>query len=328
MAHQILTRIGIYTAIAIALFLGGPGSIPGQEKIPLTFLIDDVNPAFQGLDTHAGYYALVTGKVQAEGLKLDIKPFWAWDATRMMLAGEGDVGTITINGYLMAKDRGGPLVMIAVSQIPLPGVPNQGLFVQRASGIKTPKALQGKKLGIAGLVSASAIYYRAILQHKYGADTGKITWVDKGNPELAVLLKKGEIDAAILWAAVAEKAMKDPALEALFVGPDAWKEMTSMPFITVIIAAKKSLVEKQPEAVKSLLKALKLSKKYGEENRQAVLAEAQKKHGPVDPNRTIIQPFELTEELKEAVKLYAKYALEQKVIRKEIPLADLFADLK
>lgn len=327
MTNQILKKMSICLALGVALFIMATKEIPAQEKLPLKFLLE-MYPTMD--ESQINYYALVEGKVQAPGLKLDIKTFWPWDTTRMMIGGEGDVGVMTINGYLMAKDRGVPLVMIGVQQIVLlkTDVGTNIMFVRRASGIKTAKELEGKKVGLPGLTSASAIYHRAIFQHKYGVDLGKITWVDKGTPELFTLLKKGDIEAANVFGGVADKAMEDPELQVLYWAAPVWKEMTGMPLITMIIAAKKGLVEKQPEAVKGLLTAIKLSKKYGEENRSQIIAELMKKFGSDRGLGSIIQPIELTEEHKEAVKRYLKYSLEQKIIRKEPDPADLFADLK
>ena len=330
MVSQILKGVNICLGIGIALLGMGASDIQAQERVPLTFMTGMMEPGAYSVDHYLHHYALVKGRVQPEGVKLEIKHAWTRDYTRMMMAGLADVGVITVNGYLMVKDQGVPLVMIAVNQIVLPVTDKSTnmMIVREASRIKTPKDLEGKKVGLPGLTSASAIYHRAIFKHKFGVDTDKITWVDKGTPELFALLKKGDIDAANLFGGVGDKAMKEPGMDVLYFAPKVWKEMTGMPFLTVIIAAKKSVVEKYPEALKSLLKALKQSKQYGEEHKKEILAEAIKEFGGLEEPGTIEQPFDLTEEHKKMVTLYARYALEQKIIRKEPAPADLFADLK
>src|SRR5262249_37958260 len=150
-----------------------------RDPVSLTYMGLVMNPTSYSVDHYLNHWALVKGKVQPEGVKLDLKMMWVWDTTRLMMAGQGDVGAVSINGFLLARDRGAPLVMIAAEQIVLPDPvrTTNALFARSASGVKTAKDLEGKPVGIAGRTSASAIYHTAILGQKYGVDTSKITWV-------------------------------------------------------------------------------------------------------------------------------------------------------
>ena len=301
-----------------------------RDPVSLTYMGLVMNPTSYSVDHYLNHWALVKGKVQPEGVKLDLKTMWVWDTTRLMMAGQGDVGAVSINGFLLARDRGAPLVMIAAEQIVLPDPvrTTNALFTRPASGVKTAKDLEGKSVGVAGRTSASAVYHTAILGQKYGVDTSKITWVDKGTPELFALLKRGDVVAATLYGGIADKAGKEPGLETLYRAPNAWKEMTGMPFLTVVVVAKKSIVDSHPEALRSMLAALKASKKYGEEHKAEILTEATKEFGALEDGGRILQPFELTSEIKDVVKVYAKHCLDQQVIRKAPDPAELFADLK
>ena len=58
------------------------------------------------------------------------------------------------------------------------------MFGRVANGITTPKALEGKNVGVPGLNSSSVVYGRAILQEIYGVDTSKINWEVKPEPQL------------------------------------------------------------------------------------------------------------------------------------------------
>jgi ABC-type nitrate/sulfonate/bicarbonate transport system substrate-binding protein len=327
---RVFAQTAVGLAVGMVLVAAAGTDSPAREPVPLTYMGLVMNPTSYSVDHYVNHYALVKGKVQPEGVKLDMKTMWVWDTTRLMTAGQGDVGAVSVNGLLLARDRGAPLVMVAAEQIVLPDPvrTTNALFARSASGVKNAKDLEGKQVGIAGRTSASAIYHTAILQHKYGVDTSKITWVDKGTPELFALLKRGDVVAATLYGGIADKAGKEPGLETLYRAPNAWKEMTGMPFLTVVVAARKSVVDKHPEALRSVLAALKASKKYGEAHKAEIMAEAAKEFGAVEDGGRIVQPFELTGEIKEVVKQYAKHCLDQQVIRKTPDFADLFADLK
>ena len=101
-----------------------------------------------------------------------------------------------------------------------------------SSGIRTPKDLEGKRVGIPEWAQTAGIYVRGLLQHEYGVDLASIDWRQAGVREpgrvekielrlpagvrvqpmpehtLAGMLAAGEIDAAI--------SARDPGGKRLF----------------------------------------------------------------------------------------------------------------
>ncbi len=54
------------------------------------------------------------------------------------------------------------------------------------TGVVTPKDLEGKKVGVnRGYTVTTGVWARAILQHQYGVDLNKITWVVSGDDHVA-----------------------------------------------------------------------------------------------------------------------------------------------
>jgi len=321
--------------VALAVWLG-ISSVPagGQEKVSLTF---GDYPYGYAANAIISYQALYEGIVKPEGVDLQIIHSPIDAAERLMMAGQRDLGVMAFLAYFTARARGLPLVAIAVEQhlqkTERTGTPANALYVRAAAGIDHPKKLEGKKIGLPLLRSASSLYTQAILKDKYGVDLSKITWVDKPPPILYQLLQSGEIDATNLYGEPSYRAQRDPSIKVLLVTPDEWEAMTGTTTITTLIVAKTSTVEKYPKALKSVLSALQKSREYGLQHTDQVLELAAKKLGFSKDHLkqgmgTAYFPFEVGPKDLASMKLLLKYAVDLKMIDKELDLATLFADLR
>jgi 4,5-dihydroxyphthalate decarboxylase len=73
--------------------------------------------------------------------------------------------------------------------------------INKKSGIKTPKDLEGKKVGLPMYTMSAAVWMKGQLQHDYGVDISKIQWVEgainhpgqHGHPSILPLLKPANI---------------------------------------------------------------------------------------------------------------------------------------
>jgi hypothetical protein len=78
------------------------------------------------------------------------------------------------------------------------------IAINKKSGIKTPKDLEGKRVGVPLYTMTAAIFIRGLLQHEYGVDLSKIRWVQgavnhagsHGDPHVLPLLKPVPIEQA------------------------------------------------------------------------------------------------------------------------------------
>jgi len=163
------------------------------------------------------------------------------------------------------------------------------ITINRRSGIKSPKDLEGKRVGIPLYTQTAAIFIRGMLQHDYGVDMSKIHWVQgalnhvgsHGQPTAPPLLKKvdieiadpkkslsdlidkGEIDA--IFATSLPTCMKrNPEVVRLFpnyreIERDYYKRTGIFP-IMHLVAMRRDVHEKYPFAASSLYEALKQSR--------------------------------------------------------------------
>ncbi len=163
------------------------------------------------------------------------------------------------------------------------------ITINKKSGIKTPKDLEGKRVGVPLYTQTAAIFHRGMLEHDYGVDVSKIHWVQgalnhvgsHGNPSAPPLLKKvdieiakdgrslsdlidnGEIDA--IAATNLPTSMKtNPDVVRLFpnfreVEKDYYKRTGIFPIMHLVVI-RRDVYEKYPYAATSLYEALKASR--------------------------------------------------------------------
>ncbi len=121
---------------------------------------------------------LYTGEVKVEGIDLN---FIAIDQPRPIfdrMAGgeEFDVAEFSSSEFVQRfANKQCPFVAIPV--FPSRAFRHGFIAVHRQAGIKTPKDLEGKRVGVPLWTMTAAIYINGLLQHEYGVDLRKIHWV-------------------------------------------------------------------------------------------------------------------------------------------------------
>jgi 4,5-dihydroxyphthalate decarboxylase len=106
-------------------------------------------------------------------------------AFRRMVRGlEFDISEMAITTYLTAKAHGKKFTAVPV--FPMRAFHYGAILYNVKSDIKTPKDLEGKKVGVnRGYTVTTGLWARSILQHEYGVDLEKITWVLSGDEHVA-----------------------------------------------------------------------------------------------------------------------------------------------
>jgi 4,5-dihydroxyphthalate decarboxylase len=120
-------------------------------------------------------HALIEGTIEPEGLSLDwqVLPYHdIW--TRMLNRYEFHASELSLSSYLIARTMGKPLIAIPV--FPARAFRHSCIFVNAKSGIREPRDLMGKKVGLAEFQQTATVWVRGALQHDYGVDLEKIRW--------------------------------------------------------------------------------------------------------------------------------------------------------
>jgi 4,5-dihydroxyphthalate decarboxylase len=185
-----------------------------MNKLPLTFA--------------CGRYdrteALRTGEVQPEGIALN---YIAIEASREIFdrfvgGRDFDCAELSISEYIRMVDAGEDR-FVALPIFPSRVFRHGFIFINRNAGIRSPKDLEGKRIGVGLYTQTAAVVIRGHLQNDFGVDFSRVKWVQgaiekpgaHGQPvtrpllqpvdiventspySLAELLARGEIDAMI-----------------------------------------------------------------------------------------------------------------------------------
>jgi 4,5-dihydroxyphthalate decarboxylase len=158
--------------------------------------------------------ALFDGTVKVEGVNLNFLPmvpgetFW-----RMLNNSEFDISEMSLSSYSILRSKGDNR-FIAIPVFPSRIFRHSGLYINSDAGIKTPKDLIGKKIGVGDYQMTAAVWARGLLQDEYQINPADMQWIvgatvqalalpdnisvthsGKNNPE--TLLEQGEVDALI-----------------------------------------------------------------------------------------------------------------------------------
>jgi len=235
--------------------------------------------------------ALYTGEVRPDGIDLNFiaidQPRPIFD--RMSGGQEFDVAEYSSSEFIQRfANKACPFVAIPV----FPSIAFRLGFiaVTRKSGIKKPKDLEGKRVGVPLYTMTAAIFINGMLKNEFGVDLSKIHWVQSamntagphGSPAVLPLLKKisiennksdktlgqllvdGTVDAT-LGTSLPEEIRTNPDIVRLFpnyveLDKDLYKRKKIYP-IMHLVAIKKSVYERYPFVATSLYDAFVRSKK-------------------------------------------------------------------
>jgi 4,5-dihydroxyphthalate decarboxylase len=94
---------------------------------------------------------------------------------RMVRDVEFDVCEIAPTTYIIARAYGAPFVALPIFVVRR--FHHAGLLVRPDAGIKTPKDLEGKKVGVRAYSVTTGVWTRQVLIDEFGLDSSKVTWV-------------------------------------------------------------------------------------------------------------------------------------------------------
>jgi 4,5-dihydroxyphthalate decarboxylase len=117
------------------------------------------------------------GKIPIDGVQLDfvdVQPAIA-SYRRMVRDIEFDMCELAPTTYYIARAYGAPLKALPIFLTRQ--FHHQGLVVREDSGIRTPKDIEGKKVGVRAYSVTTGVWTRGILTSEYGVDPAKVTWI-------------------------------------------------------------------------------------------------------------------------------------------------------
>jgi 4,5-dihydroxyphthalate decarboxylase len=130
--------------------------------------------------------ALKDGTVKPRGFDFEFEEVpTIINAFRRMVRGlEFDISEMAITTYLCARAYGKAFSAIPV--FPMRAFHHGAILHNTKAGIRSPKDLEGQRVGVnRGYTVTTGVWARSILQHQYGVDLNRITWVLSGDEHVA-----------------------------------------------------------------------------------------------------------------------------------------------
>jgi 4,5-dihydroxyphthalate decarboxylase len=121
--------------------------------------------------------ALKDGTVRIEGVEanfVDVVPIIA-AFRRMVRDVEFDVCELAPTTYLIARARGAPYIALPI--FVMRRFHHSGFVARPDAGIKVPKDLEGKRVGVRAYSVTTGVWTRGIFTNEYDLDASKVTWV-------------------------------------------------------------------------------------------------------------------------------------------------------
>jgi len=308
--------------------------------------------------------ALRSGEVEPEGIDLNVIVFPSGRQIfdRMVGGQEFDASELSASEFISLAGRGNsPFVAIPV--FPSRVFRHGYMFVNARAGIRAPKDLSGRRIGVPLYTQTAAIWQRGHLKHRFGVDLSGVQWVQgavesggsHGHPHALPLLQPVAIEqnrsgrslGDLLAAGDIEAYLGSRKPPSFGVHPDVMRlfpdhhalerelfERERIFPIMHLVAIRRSLYERQPWIANSLYAAFVESKRIARARLRyggslyAMLPWLQDEIEEIDDVFPGGDPFSYgIEPNRPTLEALMRYMVEQHFIAKPIPVEQLFVPL-
>jgi putative hydroxymethylpyrimidine transport system substrate-binding protein len=219
--------------LLLALAACGSSSSTSSTAPPATIALD-----FTPNAVHAPLY------MAGNALKIR-KPGAGPDSLKLVSTGKVDLGVLDIHDLAIAREQGVDLVAVGV----LVGKPLAALIAQ--PGIRRPRDLEGKTVGVSGLPSDPA-FLKAIVEDD-GGDYAKVKQVTIGFNAVSRLLTK-RVDAVPAFWNAEGVVLKARGLDTKEFRVE---DYGAPPYPEVVLVTARKTLEAKPETIAAALKAIR-----------------------------------------------------------------------
>jgi 4,5-dihydroxyphthalate decarboxylase len=233
---------------------------------------------------------LALGAVRADGITLTPLVFDTIEEItfRFLKNLEWDISELSFGKYTSLASQGAA-PMVAIPVFPSRVHRHSAIYVRAGGGIKSPKDLNGRTIGVPEWAQTAGVYVRGFLAEHYGVDLSAIAWLQAGvnqpgraekvaltlpggiryrarsDTSLSAMLESGEIDAAITARAPDAFLKGDGKVMRLFPDYRAEEERffkkTGIFPIMHVITLRRAAFEQHPWIAMNLYKAFEEAKR-------------------------------------------------------------------
>jgi len=135
---------------------------------------------------------------------------------RMVRDLEFDICEMAPTTYMIARARGAPYIALPIFL--MRRFHHGGFVVRPDAGIRKPKDLEGKKVGVRAYSVTTGVWTRGIFVNEYDLDSAKVTWVVDDEEHLSTLKLPPNVVHAPEGKSL-QSMMKSGEIQAGFTGP-------------------------------------------------------------------------------------------------------------
>jgi 4,5-dihydroxyphthalate decarboxylase len=170
------------------------------------------------IGTYGHTRALKWGDVRIEGVDpafVEVVPIIG-AFRRMVRDVEFDICEMAPTTYMIARALGAPYIALPIFL--MRRFHHGGFVVRPDAGIKVPKDLEGKKVGVRAYSVTTGVWTRGIFVNEYGLDSAKVTWVVDDEEHVTTLKLPPNVVHAPEGKSL-QSMMKAGEIQAGFTGP-------------------------------------------------------------------------------------------------------------
>jgi putative hydroxymethylpyrimidine transport system substrate-binding protein len=237
--RRLLPLIAVVLATAT---LAACGATPRSQRVADATLVLDFTPNA----AHAGIYsALARGYDRDAGVRLHVRvPGSSTDSVKLLLAGRIDLALMDIHDLAIARSQGRDLVgVMAIVQRPLAAL-------LATADIRSPRQLEGRKVGVSGLPSDTAVL-RSIVAGA-GGDPARVQQVTIGFNALPALLGRRVAGATAFWSVEGVALRQRRPADHVFRVED----YGAPPYPELVLATSRAKLRDDPRLVHAVVQAL------------------------------------------------------------------------
>jgi NitT/TauT family transport system substrate-binding protein len=239
--HARFTALSL--AVIVLIFGSGVGCGPKEqtsspEKVTIAYTTA-ANAVLTCIAFAKGYFS-------EEGLDATPQPqAFGQRALNAVMEGKADLGTVADTPIVFAVMNGKKITILAVIQT---SNKNEAIVARADRGIASPSDLKGKTIGIRSGTASDFLAHTILIAH--GIDRNDVEIVDLQPEEMATALSTGRVDAVSIWNPILIRLQQELGDRGrTFYGDRLYTS-------TFCIAAAQDFVDKNPEVIKKVLRAL------------------------------------------------------------------------
>ena len=230
------------------------------------------------LEHYDRHLPLIQGQVQPQDIDLAVEHVSVEQGRheRMLDEQPWDACELSLSSYIMAKARGARLTAIPV--FPRRLFSQSQMYVNTGAGIRSPKDLIGKRVGLRSFQTTLSVLAKGDLQHEYGVPLDQVTWITSTSepvpfqpPEgveiqrlppdknIETMLEEGEVDAYFVPRIPRPFVSGSPKVARLFADSQgeesAYYQRNGFYPIMHVVALKAEVIAEHPWVASSLYNA-------------------------------------------------------------------------